>query len=557
MAEMHKKRVLRQKFAALASTSLNKGAGEWLAAMVGVVVLAAPQGATALNLYNGANYGNNVEVNLNTTLSWTPIWRVGDPSAKLTGGGNPAINTNGNQGDSDFQHGLVSNQLEIASTLDLRDNGYGVHVSGEAYLNPSYLQKNQNDESPLSYNPISTASNRDFTSATRNVNGENARLLDAFVYGTQSFNGGNSDVSLKVGRQTLIWGQSLFFAGNGIAAGMAPVDAIVAQNTPNAQTQQILLPVGQVVATWQINDTYTLQGYYQFEWENYTLQGVGAYFSSGDILDKGGQRLYLAPGDGILRNNDVRPSNNNGQFGLSLQATYGNYDVGLFGLRYDSKTPTVYLTPTFSSYTVVYPRDIWIEGTSASTTIGPTNVAAELSFRQHMNLATGANVSGTDNVNSNPAYPVGDTMAGQVSATYVSPGLRFDPGGFSFAGEVAFNHVLKVTQNDVDITGIPHRSSTAAQLQVTLTPQYLSVLPHLDINFPIGLGYNFYGRSMVDVTENNGTGFANVGVVATYNTVYSASLTYNQYFGAANPALAGEPSTADRSYVLADLQYSF
>jgi hypothetical protein len=178
-----------------------------------------------------------------------------------------------------------------------------------------------------------------------------------------------------------------------------------------------------------------------------------------------------------------------------------------------------------------------------------------------MNLATGANVSATGNVNSGPAYPVGDTLAGQVSVIYLSPAVPFDPGGVSFSGEVGFNHVLKVTANDALIdsnrTGSLNRSSTAAQLQAVVTPQYNDVLPNLSVNFPIGIAYDFYGRSMVDSTENNGTGSVNVGIDATYRTVYSASITYNQEIGGPNPTLQGEPSVADRSYVILNLQYSF
>jgi len=563
MGQVLQKPISRHKAANLSSTSLSKGAMGCLAAILGAAVSTVPHAASALNLYNGFADGNGVQVNLQTTLSWTPIVRVAHPSATLTGKNAPNLtgNTNGNQGDLDFQHGLVSSQFEALEVLDIKDGPYGAHISGEGYVNTSFLGKNQNEESAATYNPISTPSNRDFTSATRNANGVNARLLDAFVYGNQQFNDGNSLVSLKFGRQTLLWGQSLFFSGNGIAAGMAPIDVVLAQNTPNAQTQQIILPVGQAVLTYQINPTYTLQGYYQFEWAPDYLQGVGSYFSTTDVLDKGGQRLLLAPYFGIGRTKDTRPPVGNGQFGLSLQATYGNYDVGLFGLRYDSKAPALYLSSRFSSYSLVYPRDIYIEGASVSTTVGPVNVAGELSFRQHMNLVTGANPSATNNVNGSPAYPVGDTMAGQVSAIYVSPGIPLDPAGLSIAAEVAFNHLLKVTDNkaalDPNASDPLHRSNTAAQFQGTVTPQYLDVFPHLNVTIPVGIGYDFYGRSKIDSTENNGTGFVNIGVTATYKAVYSASITYNQYIGAANTGLQGESQLADRSYVIGSVQYTF
>jgi len=524
--------------------------------VLGLLALAAAPSAHAISLYDGSQYGNNLEVNLATTFSYTGIARTQSPSARLTG-----LNSlNGDDGDLNFAHGVVSNLFEVLPILDIRDGDFGFHFSGDAYLNPSYLGTNQN-HSPATENPISIGKTDDFTSATRNVEGENAQVLDAFAYGAVHF-GNDQAFILKVGRQTLLWGQSLFLSNNGIAAGMTAFDVITADNDPTAQTQQLILPTGQIVATYQPNEILTLQGYYQFEWEPDELEGVGSYFSTTDILDKGGQRLLFAPYYGVGRTKDIRPPINNGQFGASVQLTLGNYDVGFYGLRYDSKSPTVYLaSPYAQSYSVVYPRDIYIEGAALSTTVGAANIAGEISSRQHMNLTTGANFSATGNANSSPAYPVGDTIAGQVSAIYVSSGIPLDPGGVTVDGEIGFNHVVKVTANGLAIssplTGSLKRSSTAVNMEAVATPTYYNPIPNLTLGFPIGLSYNLYGRSEVDPTENHGTGSISFGVTATYETVWIASATFDDHLGAPNPLLSGEPSVADRNYVLVNLQRSF
>ena len=534
------------------------------AGVVSVMMAGVPQRALAMNLYDGLAHGNNIEVNLNLTVAYTGIIRTNSPSAFLGTGftaNGTDINANGNDGDLNLAHGLVSNQFEITPILDIKDGNYGAHFSGDAYVNPTYLTTNQNN-SPDSNNSVYIAKNNDFTSAARNVEGLNAQLLDAFVYGTQHF-GANDDqsITLKVGRQTLLWGQSLYLSNNGIAAGMAPFDVITADQNPNAQTQQIILPVGQAVLTYAPNRILTLQGYYQFQYESDFLEAAGAFFNPGDILDKGGQSLYLAPGYRVLRGNNVKPSNNNGQFGLSAQLSLGDYDVGFYGLRYDSKAPAVYLSPGYTGYTIVYPRDIWIEGASLSTTVLNANVAGEISFRQHMNLVTGANVSATNNVNSNPAYPTGDTWAAQISSIYVSAGVPLDPGGVTFTGEVGMNHLLKVTGNKDAITGPANgglpRTSTAGDMEVVVTPNYYDVMPNLALGFPIGLTYNLFGRSSVDGTENHGTGSFTMGVTATYRVTWIASLTFYDNIGAPNPLLQGEPSIADRNYVMFNIQHSF
>jgi hypothetical protein len=530
------------------------------------VLLAAPHSARALNLYDGSQYGNNLEINLSMTFSYTGAVRVNNPSKILLDG---SSNANGNDSDANFRYGLVNNLFDVLPVLDVRDGQYGAHVSGEAYLNTVYLGTNQNNQ-PGTLNSYSVAKNTDFTSATRNAEGQDARLLDAFVYGGHIFGDGQS-LQLKFGRQTLLWGQSLFFAGNGIAAGQAPIDVIQAENLVNPEAQQVYMPIGQAVLTYNPIASLTIQGYYQFEWEPDNLQAAGAYFNSTDILDKGGQRIIVLPGTPNyydLRIKDIRPPINNGQFGLAVQDTLGEYDVGIYALRYDSKTPEVYnslpspYTPTpgglaVGYYRLVYPRDIWIYGTSLSTTLGPANVAGEVSFRSHMPLVGNSALAGYDpqnsiNANAHPLYPIGDTMHAQASFIYVSPSLPLDPGGITWDGEVEFNHLLHVTENR-DLLAIGRQASAAA-FDTVITPTYNDVLPHLQLTFPIGLTYDVLGRSETDISMQHGNGVFNVGVTATYEENWIASVAYQDYLGKPNPVYNG---LADRGYVTLNLQHTF
>jgi hypothetical protein len=551
-----KHKITRQCAALMSSTALRRSfskgkiAAGLVAGAAGAFLLATPRQADAFMVYNGPQYGNNLLINLSTTVSWTPIWRTNNPSKVLTS----PENANGSEGDLDFAHGLVNDEFSILPVLDIKDGNYGAHFSGEAYINTSYLGTNQNSQ-PDTINPISIAKHTDFTSATRNVEGLNARPLDAFVYGRQYFGADDQQsFTLKVGRQTLLWGQSFLLTGNGIVAGMAPIDVIQAQNTPNAQTQQVIEPVGQVVGTYQPNQVLTLQGYYQFEWQPDFFQGVGAFFNTTDLLDKGGQRL-LAPALGNpLRSKDLRPGQN-GQFGGSVQLTLNGLDLGFYALRYDSKSPAIYVAPLTSNYYLVYPRDIWIEGASFSTIVGATQWAGEMSFRQHMNLDGGLGISlpnNPGNANSDPLYPVGTIVAGQTSGWYTSPSLPFLPGGFTALGEIGFNHVLAVNQNQDQIAA--GRSPTAVIAAATVTPQILDAIPYLNLSFPIGFNYNIYGRSMAFANENHGTGNVNFGITATYRVTWIASVTFTDFLGAPNIVLNGG---ADRNNIELNIQHSF
>ncbi len=359
-----------------------------LPAAGGLVLGMAPT-AHAFQVYDGSSKGNNLEISLSTTISYTGLYRVGHPSALLTSG---ATNPNANDGDDNLRHGLVGNTFEVLPVLDIKDNTFGMHFSGEYFLNTVYLQGNKNNQAGTVNSLVS--SNTSFSSSTRQANGQNGRMLDAFVYDSWNFGGGQA-ITLKAGQQTLFWGQSLFYGTNGISGGQAPIDVVAANNLVNPQTQQIYLPVGQIVATYQPNQTYTIQAYYQYQWEPYALNGAGSYFSTADEAGPGGDRIIVANGttttNGVYlyKTKALTPPSQNGQFGLSVQAQYGNYDVGLFALRYDSKVPTAYesislppvTTPTgtsFGTFRFVYPRDIQLYGASLSTTVGATNVAGEI-----------------------------------------------------------------------------------------------------------------------------------------------------------------------------------
>ncbi len=256
-----------------------------------------------------------------------------------------------------------------------------------------------------------------------------------------------------------------------------------------------------------------------------------------------------------------------------MQDEFGDYDVGVYGLRWDAKAPVVYAFPgaggvkpvsgglAVGTYNLVFPRDIWTYGTSLSTNIGAANVAGEISDRVNMPLLPSGfglqSAENPGNANSDPLYPVGNVLYAQASMIYLSPGLPFDPGGVTFTGEVAMNHLVTVTKNRDQLR--PNGQATAAAFAIIISPAYYDVLPSLNLTFPIGLNYNFLGRSEVDQSMQHGTATFNVGITATYKNVWSASLTYQDYLG--RPSTLADNTTyntdADRGYVSLNLQRSF
>jgi hypothetical protein len=539
----------------------------WSALCV-VLALAAPAGAADLGQLDG------FDVQWDTTVRETMGFRTDGANASLL------ANINGDDGDRAFAPGLISARTDLFTEVTAARGDLGFDVSAQGWYDPVYQQSNAN-RSPATFNPAGVP-NTQFPADVRTLMGENAELLNA--YAKDRFAIGDVPVSLRLGRQTLLWGESLFFANNGIAAGQAPVDEIKALSAPLAEARELYLPVAQAVLRVELQPGLALEAYDQFEWRRDRLPGVTSYFSTTDILDVGGDRLLLPDGAALWRGADTVP-HGIGQFGVALRGSGGDADFGLYALRYDSKAPEPVFDGAAGQYHLVFPSGIDVLGASASSYLGDSNVAAEISVRQHMPLVTGmsglsggggggggyASVYSAIRMATNasallppfpqPAvgarydpgqaggYATGTTGHGQASIVSQLPPSRWWEGA-TLQGEVAANDLLDVTSGRADVQ--PGRTHIAASVQVVFTPSYYQVLPGLDLNLPLGFEYTPIGRSSIDASQNAGAGDISIGVSATYRTVWQADLQATRFVGG-----AGAQKLADRSFVTVSVTRSF
>src|SRR3546814_563259 len=152
-------------------------------------------------------------------------------------------------------------------------------------------------------------------------------LLDAFVFGRTDI--ADMPLTARLGRHTVVYGESLFFGSNGIAGGQAPVDAIKALSVPNTQFKELLMPVNQLSGQLQVSSNITFGAYYQFEWRKTRIPPAGSYFSTLDILDGGGERFLLAPGapaTAFFRGSDIKGSNS-GHYGAQIRFRFPGGDT--------------------------------------------------------------------------------------------------------------------------------------------------------------------------------------------------------------------------------------
>lgn len=483
-----------------------------------------------------------------TTVRYSAMFRVEPRNAELI------ADPNADDGDRNFAPGLVSNRLDVLSQADLDYGDFGLRLSGAGWYDSVYTQRNDND-SPSTFNPLSVPHDA-FTRATRNLQAEHAEILDAYAHGSLSL--GGMPLSFRIGRHALLWGESVFFADNGIAAGQGPTDTLRELSDPQAKAAEIFLPVTQASAVLLPRSDVAIDLYYQFEWRKDRLPGSGAYFSENDILDAGGERYLLGNGAYLTRMSDLRPRAAD-QFGLAVRFTEADFNYGFYALRFDAKSPEIYLRPDAVSvsgnagqYQLVYPRGIELYGASFSSYIADSNVAGEISFRRNMPLVSdpisvpsGMAADASDHA----LYAVGDTLHAQVSSVSDFGGGRLWDGA-ELTAELAASDVVDFTKNRGAFD--PTRSKASLSFEAEFEPEYFEVLPNLDVRIPLGLEYGLHGDSATSEEIYAGAGDFEVGVEATFRTAWEMRLTYAHFLGSPSQQALG-----DRDFISVSVQRTF
>lgn len=502
-----------------------------------------------------------VRASWENTLKYSTAFRVTGQDDDVSNG--PAGNPNTDDGDRNFDKGLISNRLDLLSEFNIRYRNVGARISGAAWYDDVYNRSNDND-SAATANALSVTHD-EFTMDTEKLHGRDAELLDAFVYGSTSL--GSSHISGRLGQFTEIYGESLFFGANGIAAAQGPVDLIKLQSVPGSQFKEILRPVPQLSGSLNLSNGINIGAYYQFGWEKTRLPASGSYFSNGDFAGEGAETVNI--GFPLTHASDL-DARDSGQFGAQIKFSYNDWDFGLYAAKYHDKTPQFYWQPAFAggdnTFKAVYAEDIKTYGASFSTLVGEANVAGELSVRidtplaAHGGVVFGAPLS-ADN-GDNPAYPVGNTLHAQLSMIDLyGENSLWDAA--AFVGEVAFNRRLSITKNKDALD--PNTTRNAVSLRFTFEPQYFQVVPGIDLQLPISVGYTPYGRSSVTplAFAPEGGGDITIGLKADYQKTWYGSLSYTNFFGHGGPIVGADNNYSfdqtldDRDFISLSIQRKF
>ncbi|MGW8322074.1 MAG: DUF1302 domain-containing protein, partial [Thermodesulfobacteriota bacterium] len=286
-----------------------------------------------------ANIGP-LEGTLDTTISTGIALRIEerDPALVAQTNGGQQASANSDNGNLNFDQGdITSLNIKVLHEGSWTYKNYGFF--GRFY----YFY----DWAIMKFDPNFIG----FTDQAQRFSGMNIRLLDAYV--VADYTVFDRPLTIRVGNQVLSWGESTFIQ-SGINS-INPVD-VAALRVPGAELKEALTPIPMISFSTDLTASLSLEGFYQFYWENTEIEPMGTYFSTADHASPGAFKVMLGFGleppygptdvptqpvgsrppfgSQIYRTADNEPSNM-GQGGLALRYFAEWLNSSEFGLYWE------------------------------------------------------------------------------------------------------------------------------------------------------------------------------------------------------------------------------
>ncbi|KJZ64585.1 DUF1302 domain-containing protein [Pseudomonas fluorescens] len=527
-------------------------------------------------------------MSLDTTVSYGVSYRAAGQDNKLIakangGSGANAATINSDDSDLNFRKGDVfSEVVKVLSEMDLKfQDKYGVFVRGRAF----YDFKLEDDE----------LRHRQLSDGGKKQAGSSVELLDAFVYGSWDLS--EHEVSARVGRQVINWGEGLFYQ-NGIAA-TNPVD-LSALRAPGSELKEAFTPTAMAFGSLHLSENLTLEGYWQpgWAWEKTQLDPCGTYFA-GDVLGKGcdylvvpqlqeaftGGKAFDSPSDVaglnpilattfVPRGHDI-DADSADQYGLALRwylPELNETEVGLYYLRYSTQTPLLgasvgsSLAPgvpnaSSSRYYAEYLENRDLFGASFNTTIGGDSIFSgqslfgELSYRPNAAIATDSGITLSNALFNPDGLPKGTRIDGYREKKMYQASLGTIRSMVGVLGAGSSNIIAEAVASH--ISGLDSGgefgavTSSAYGATVTMSLTYNNLFDAIDLVPTISHGRTFNGVSPLGTNGLNEEAWStSFGINAIYQNSFSVGAQYVNFSGSDNGA-------RDKDFISFNAKYSF
>jgi len=549
-----------------------------LAAMAAIFAVARP--AAAIDTDFG---GSDFKVRWDNTMRANLGIRTTAPDPIL--GANPAFTA----GEYSFGRGGIStSRLDLLSELDASWQGQlGARASFAGWYDLAYQNHSVKIDPalaalgvPSGYGPSGSGLSQYALDRYRGPWGE---FLDAF--GWARFDVGSVPVTVKAGRHSIYWGESLLLGGaiHGVAYSQVPLDLIKGFANPGTEIKELYRPLAQISTSVQMTPELSLSGQYFLEWQSYLYPEAGTFVGPADFAFNGpyGQFARLGNNSFFFKNggsNDPRKHD----WGASLRYSPGFVD-GTFGFyyrRYADKLAAVLLlpnpggqgpmSPTLNSpfqYQQFYAEGVDLAGLSYARQIAGVSTAIEAAYRHNTPLA--AQSLGLTTPPSAPLAPVlfpdglpklignsyqarGDTLHLVANALGTLPPSRL----WSVATwnvEGTYSRLITVRDNRDMFFGMgygvcrtsPQLSAAGlaknkndgcateneAGVGASFTPTWYQVFSGVDLLMPLTGSLAFWGNSPVTLGGNAGSGTYSAGLGADIRNTLRLDVKYVGFYG--------------------------
>ena len=469
---------------------------------------------------------------------------------------------------------VMMNRFDLVSEFDVvYKESFGGRVSAAVWDDFAYNDRARRNPALAAFGVPGSYEGDYYSRETERFARRGGEILDAFLFANFEL---GVPIKLRVGKHTVYWGESLFTAFHGISYSQAPLDGNKGASSPGIEAKEVFMPVSQVSAAVALGSQLTLNGEYFFKWAPNRLPQGGTYFGSADMLFDGPDYFFLGfnPATGqpinLPQTRYVGPGENGtNNFGVNLRYTPTRLPDTTFGLyyrRFDETQPwapvigwTYFYNPVDppasfvapTSYHLAYAEDTEMFAASVTTQAGPIAVSSDLVYRQDTALVSAPTFIGIGDLEGVEGAR-GDTWHWVVNGLYLLPNSRMWDSG-TLAVEALYSKLDRVTKNEAlyfeagspactDVANVPGQGKAKdgcstgeyAQVQFVLTPQWLGVLPSVDLSVPLSGSYGFLGNGPTLGPNFEDNYSWSVGLQFDYVQKYTVVLRYSDAYAPYN-----------------------
>ena len=250
-----------------------RGTASWITLFFGLsaaAVSAAPALARPFKI-------GEVEGVANVELSYGLLARVEDRDPELVAiaNGGSAASANFDDGDLNYDEGIVSNMLQTTGEVAARWGSFGAYVRGIAFYDFE-TELSDRERTPLG-------------GGADHYVGKHAELLDYYL--DANLDVGGMPVHMRVGDQVLNWGESTFLRFG--VQTINPLD-FAALFRPASSAEDVQIPQGMLWGAVNLTEEIAIEGYYQYEWQRVRSAPIGWFFSDNDSVGANGLGVAMA-----------------------------------------------------------------------------------------------------------------------------------------------------------------------------------------------------------------------------------------------------------------------